>query len=253
MIALFLTFLLGEVLVPPYLQRLLIGKRADQAARGTLYAGLFSIPFFAISGLIGLVALAIDPTLTSNLSLPHVVMTTLPPVLRGLVIAGIIAVVMSSADSFLNSASIAFVNDLVRPLGGANLSARTNLLLAKAAALTVGVLSVAFAVTIESLLDILIFAYTYWAPVVVVALVATLLGYPRSTRSFAVGAAGGLLAASVWNEMLGKPLTIEGFVVGVLVNAALFVLLPAPRSPGSAAASRTAETARSWGSGSSPP
>jgi solute:Na+ symporter, SSS family len=236
LIALFLTFLLGETLVPPYLQRLLIGKKADQAARGTLYAGLFSIPFFAVSGLIGLVALAIDPTLASNLSLPHVVMTTLPPVLRGLVIAGIIAVVMSSADSFLNSAAIAFVNDLVRPLGGANLSTRTHLLLAKAASLTVGVLSVVFALTIESLLDILIFAYTYWAPVVVVALVATVLGCPRSTRSFVVGAAGGFLAASVWNEVLGKPLLIEGFVVGVLVNTALFVLLPEPR-PATEAAS----------------
>ncbi|MCG8546953.1 MAG: sodium:solute symporter family protein, partial [Alphaproteobacteria bacterium] len=176
LIALFLAFLLGETLVPPYVQRLLIGKTAANAARGTLFSGLFSIPFFTISGLIGLVALAMDPNISSNLALPHVVVTVMPPVLKGLVIAGVISVVMSSADSFLNSASIAFVNDLVRPFSGARLSERRYLQLAKLVTLTVGLLSVFVALTIEGLLDILIFAYTYWAPVIVVPLVAVVLG-----------------------------------------------------------------------------
>ena len=228
LIALFLAFLLGETLVPPYVQRLLIGKTAANAARGTLFSGLFSIPFFTISGLIGLVALAMDPNISSNLALPHVVVTVMPPVLKGLVIAGVISVVMSSADSFLNSASIAFVNDLVRPFSGARLSERRYLQLAKLVTLTVGLLSVFVALTIEGLLDILIFAYTYWAPVIVVPLVAVVLGRAKSTRSFVVGAATGFLAALVWNELIGKPFQIEGFVVGVLVNLAVFLLLPAP-------------------------
>ena len=74
----------GETLVPPYVQRLCIGKTAAEAARGTLLSGLFSIPFFAVTGLIGLVALAIDPALDSNLAMPHVVVTVMPPVLKGL-------------------------------------------------------------------------------------------------------------------------------------------------------------------------
>ena len=58
-VSLFLTFVLGETLVPPYVQRLLIGRDAGHTARGTLYSGLFSIPFFAVTGGIGLVALAL--------------------------------------------------------------------------------------------------------------------------------------------------------------------------------------------------
>ena len=116
LVALILVFMFGETLVPPYVQRLCIGKSAKSAARGTLYSGLFSIPFFAITGLIGLVALAIDPALDSNLAMPHVVVTVMPPVLKGLVIAAVISIVMSSADSFLNSASIAFINDVLQPL-----------------------------------------------------------------------------------------------------------------------------------------
>jgi SSS family solute:Na+ symporter len=223
LIALFLVFLLGETLVPPYVQRLCIGRNAAEAARGTFFSGLFSIPFFAVTGVIGLVALAIDPALDSNLALPHVVATVMPPVLKGLVVAGVISIVMSSADSFLNSASIAFVNDLVRPLSSRELSKTMCLTIAKVATLVVGVLSVVFAMTIESVIDILIYAYTYWAPVILVPLIATVLGFRKGPRTFCVAAAAGLVAALVWNEWLDQPGGIEGLVIGVLANLVCFV------------------------------
>lgn len=229
LLALFLVFLLGETLVPPYVQRLCIGRDAAAAARGTLYAGLFSIPFFTVTGLIGLVALAMDPGLNSNLALPHVVTTVLPPVLQGLVIAAVISIVMSSADSFLNSASIAFVNDLVKPLSPVKPSDATCLALAKAAAFAIGMFSVIFALTYDSIIDILIHAYTYWAPVVIVPLVAAVLGYRSGPVAFVAGVAGGVLAAFAWNEALDKPLAIEGLVVGVLANLVCFAAVSAVR------------------------
>ncbi len=225
--ALCLTFFLGEILVPPYLQRLLIARSARHAARGTLFAGLFAIPFTAVTGMIGLVTLALDPAVSSNLALPYLVVTVLPPVLMGLVVSGIIAVVMSSADSYLNSASIAFVNDIVRPLGDGNMSPRAHLVLARLVTLTVGLLAIVFALTIESLIDILFVAYTYWAPVVVVPLVATVMGYPKSMRNFVAGAVVGFATAMTWNEVLDMPFLIEGLVVGTLANLLVFVLIPA--------------------------
>jgi SSS family solute:Na+ symporter len=224
--ALVLVFMFGETLVPPYVQRLLVGKSAKQAARGTLFSGLFSIPFFAITGLIGLVALAIDPTLDSNLAMPSVVVTVMPPVLKGLVIAAMISIVMSSADSFLNSASIAFVNDVVQPLRPHPLSPQQSLRLAMAATFVVGVLSVIFAISIESILDILIYAYTYWAPVVLVPLIATIYGYRKGVSGFVSGAVAGVVVALVWDIFLGQPAQIAGLVVGVFANLAVFLAMP---------------------------
>jgi SSS family solute:Na+ symporter len=232
LVALFLVFMFGETLVPPYLQRLCIGKTARYAARGTLYAGLFSIPFFAITGLFGIVALAIDPTLDSNLALPHVVVTVMPPVLTGLVIAAVISIVMSSADSFLNSAAIAFINDVFRPLWPHPLPEHHTLRLAKIVTFVIGVLSVFFALTIESILDILIYAYTYWAPIVLVPLVAAIYGYRKGVSAFVVGAAAGILTATIWDNWLGKPSHIEGLVIGVFANLAAFSLMPGSRAVG---------------------
>jgi SSS family solute:Na+ symporter len=228
--ALVLIFMFGETLVPPYVQRLCIGRTVQEASRGTLYSGLFSIPFFAITGLIGLVALAISPTLDANLALPHVVVTVMPPVLKGLVIAAVISIVMSSADSFLNSAAIAFINDVLNPLRARPLSEPQSLALAKVVTFTVGTLSIIFALTIKSVLDILIYAYTYWAPVVLVPLIATIYGYRKGVIGFVAGAFSGLLAATFWDNMLGQPGQIAGLVVGVFTNLVVFSLMPEVRT-----------------------
>jgi len=235
LVALFLVFMFGETLVPPYVQRLCTGRTAKDAARGTLYSGLFSIPFFAVTGVIGLIALVIDPSLNSNLALPHVVVTVMPPVLQGLVIAAVISIVMSSADSFLNSASIAFINDIVLPLRREPLPARSSLMLAKVVTFTVGMISVLFAVSIESIIDILIYAYTYWAPIVLVPLVAAVYRSPKGASAFVAGAAAALVVATAWDYAFGKPWQIEGLVVGVFANLIAFLAMPASTHASAAA------------------
>ena len=222
--SLFLTFLLGETLVPPYVQRLLIGRTAVQIRRGTLWSGLLSIPFFAVTGLIGLVALALDSGLDANLALPFVVQQALPIGLKGLVVAGIISVVMSSADSFLNGAAVAFSNDVVNPLRRSPLSEKRQLILAKAVTVMVGVLAVVFAVKIESILDILIWTYNFWAPIIVIPLGAALFGVRAATWVFLAAAAAGLAGAAVWNLGMGAPGGVDGLIVGVLCNLGLFLL-----------------------------
>lgn len=231
-ISLFLTFLLGETLVPPYMQRLYIGKNAQHTARGTLLSGLFSIPFFAITGCIGLVALAMNPDLDANLSLPFVIQEVLPVGVKGLVIAGVISIVMSSADSFLNGGAIAFTHDIVKPFARDRLTPKHELRIAKWVTLGIGILAIIFALRIRSVLDILIFAYNFWAPIILVPLVATLLGARASLWSFLGGGFAGLISVWIWNSTLGPATGIDGLIFGVFCNMVVFSLIATftPRS-----------------------
>jgi len=218
-IVLFISFLVGETLVPPYVQRLLIGKNLKHTSRGTFYSGLFSIPFFVITGLIGLAALAINPDLNPNLALPFVVQTVLPVGLEGLVVAAIIAIVMSSADSFLNSASVNITNDIIKPLFPGKISEKGQLKIAMATTVIVGVLAVIVAVSITSILDILLFAYKFWAPVILIPLVAALLGKRPPTYAFLGSALVGFLATwltGFYTDM-GTPYELCAGVLGSLV------------------------------------
>jgi SSS family solute:Na+ symporter len=223
-ISLFLTFLLGETLVPPYVQRLFIGRDAGHTARGTMLSGIFSIPFFAITGAIGLVALALDPQLGPSLAMPYVVRTVLPLGVRGLVIAGVISIVMSSADSFLNGAATCWINDVVRPLRRRPLPERRELMLAKMTNCVVGILAMVFAISIDRVLDILIYAYNFWAPVIVVPLAAVLLGARVSRAGFAAGIIAGVAGVLLWNRLLNTPAGVEGLAIGVFCNLVAFVI-----------------------------
>jgi SSS family solute:Na+ symporter len=223
-LSLFLTFMLGETLVPPYVQRLFIGKNAAHTARGTMLSGIFSIPFFVITGAIGLVALTLDPKLDPNLAMPYVVRTVLPAGVRGIVIAGVISIVMSSADSFLNGAATSCVNDLVKPLRKSAMSERQELLLAKLTNCLVGVVAVIFAVRIRSILDILIYTYNFWAPVILVPLAAVLLGVRVTKAGFLAGIVAGAAGVLIWNGLLGSPMGISGLIIGVFCNLIAFAV-----------------------------
>jgi solute:Na+ symporter, SSS family len=224
-VSLFLTFLLGETLVPPYVQRLYIGRNAAHTARGTLLSGLFSIPFFALTGALGLLALTMDPELDPNQALPYVIREVLPVGVKGVVIAGIISIVMSSADSFLNAASIAFTHDIVKPLKRQPMSAAGELRLARWVTLVVGLLAVVFAVMIESVIDILIFAYNFWAPVILVPLTAVLLGVRARWPAFVLGALAGVATVLAWNRTLAEATGVDGLIVGVLGNLVVFTFV----------------------------
>ena len=223
-LSLFLTFLLGETLVPPYVQRLFMAKDAGHTARGTMLSGIFSIPFFAITGAIGLVALTLDPELDPNMAMPYVVSTVLPIGIRGIVIAGIISIVMSSADSFLNGAATCCINDVVKPLRRNPMSERSELLLAKLTNCLVGILAVVFAIKIPSILDILIYAYNFWAPIIVVPLAAVLLGVRVTRAGFLAGTLAGAVGTLAWNYLLKTPAGIEGLAIGVFCNLFFFIL-----------------------------
>jgi SSS family solute:Na+ symporter len=223
-ISLFLTFLLGETLVPPYVQRLFIGKDAGHTARGTMLSGMFSIPFFAVTGGIGLVALALDSKLDPNLAMPYVIRTVLPVGVRGIVIAGVISIVMSSADSFLNGAATSCINDLVKPLRKNRLLERQELFLAKLTNCFVGIMAVVFAIKIGSILDILIYAYNFWAPVILIPLAAVLLGLRVTKAGFLAGTVAGVVGVLIWNGLLKSPAGVSGLVIGVFCNLIVFAV-----------------------------
>lgn len=227
-ISLFLTFVVGETLVPPYMQRLLVGKDTRSVRRGTFFSAVFSIPFFAVTGLIGLVALALNPEINPNLAMPYVIRNTLTPVFQGIVISGVISIIMSSADSFLNSSAISFVHDVLKPLKKKPVSDRRELQYARTATLVTGIIAVIFALSIESILDILIYSYNFWAPTVLVPLTAALMGMKVNRTQFRAGAVAGITAVIVWRVFLQSPFGIDGLVVGFFANLAAFIVAGNP-------------------------
>ena len=225
--SLFFSFFFGETLVPPYVQRLLVGKNISSTIKGTYFSGLLSFPFFMMIGFIGLVAFTLTPELDPNLALPHVIKNVMPEGLKGLAIAGMVAVVMSSADSFLNAAGIAISHDVIKALYP-EITAIQELKISRISTVFVGVTAVIFALSVTSVIDILLYSYKFWTPSILVPLVAGIMGIKASSKAFWRSSLSGIISVILWlsfGKLNTLPIILQDFdssIVGISICGLVF-------------------------------
>lgn len=185
-ILLFFNFFLGETMVPPYVQKLLIGKDVREISVGTLYSSLLSVGLFSVVGLIGIVTYTINSDLhVQNSVLPYIVGEAMPIGFKGLSIAAMLAIVMSSADSFLNATSITLKKDVLLPLGICTfVNPKTDLLASRMITLIVGVGALFISYSSESSMELLFQAYEFWTPFILFPLLAVVFGVRANLKVF---------------------------------------------------------------------
>jgi SSS family solute:Na+ symporter len=152
-------------------QRVLGARSIAHARRGALFAGLLKLPVLFLMVLPGVMAGVFLPGLEQGDQVfPALIGTLLPPGLAGLVLAALVAALMSSIDSTLNSAAALVTLDFVKPLWP-NLTPRRTAWIGRAAIVVFMVLSALVAPAIggfEGLFHYLQTALAYLVPPVVV-------------------------------------------------------------------------------------
>ncbi len=110
----------GFALMPnadiPFIQRALISSNTSQL-RNTFNAVAFLMfPLFFIVALIGLITYIYNPNIDPDTALYFFIQNYLPSGVIGLMIAGILAIVMSTQDSFLNTTSTLIARDICKQI-----------------------------------------------------------------------------------------------------------------------------------------
>ena len=99
-----------------FVQRALAARSLQQGRWGALFGGVLKLPNLFLMIVPGLVAVVLYPTLESpDKAFPTLTFELLPAGLRGIVLAAMLAAIMSSLDSALNAASSLVTMDLVKP------------------------------------------------------------------------------------------------------------------------------------------
>ncbi len=220
-LSLFLSLAVGEALAPPYTQRLLLGRTPAVTARATVLSGAFAVPFFAVTGLIGLCAFALNPLGDAATAMPRMILTVLPIGVRGLVMAAMVSIILSAADGFLNGATVGLVCDMVLP-SFPKTSPSSELRLLRYSNLLIGGAAMGMALWLPNIFDILLIAYSFWCPVMLIPLAAAFRGVRISRRGFYCAVGAGLFTSLGWTLLCGEPLGIHGSVVGLIANAGVF-------------------------------
>jgi solute:Na+ symporter, SSS family len=97
-------------------QKVLSAKNLDHGRWGALFAGFMQLPLLVLLIFPGILARGVFEDLEDpDLAWPSLVFEFLPIGLRGVVVAALIAALMSTLDSVLNGASSLVVNDFIKP------------------------------------------------------------------------------------------------------------------------------------------
>ena len=90
--------------------------------------------------------------------------------------------------------------------------------------LATGLGAVLLAFVVPDIFSILVLAYSFWCPLILVPLAAALLGIRSTGRAFRYALLAGLLSSLLWNYALGKPWGVDGAIVGMACNFLVFTL-----------------------------
>lgn len=230
LLILFFSFFLGETLIPPYIQRLLIGKTIKNTMIGTFGSGLFSILIFFVVGFTGMAALILAPNLSPASALPYVIQTVMPMGAKGLAIAAMLAVIMSSVDSFLNSISLACSHDILYPLNIIEKNKNHELTVNRCITVVIGTIAIIISVSLSTSVDILLYSYQFWTPFILTPFIAAILGIRSSDKAFFISTFAGIGGVLLWNFVGGdssKTLldyALEGTLFGITLNSLTFIL-----------------------------
>lgn len=149
---------------PVMTQRLLMGKDTQQVKRVLLVTAGLYVPFYAFIGLIGLVAYALNPSIDPNLALPTLINTVLPVGVRGFVLAGMLAIVMSTMDSFFNSTAVAISYDILPQIQKKSRLKKYELPLIRTLSCLIGALAITASFGIKSVMGSIFASMSIWTP-----------------------------------------------------------------------------------------
>ncbi|WP_339052635.1 sodium:solute symporter family transporter [Candidatus Lariskella endosymbiont of Epinotia ramella] len=165
-----------------YMQRYLMCRNSMQLTYSLNYVAIISLFFMSIICIIGLTLKIKEPNIDSHIVFIYFIANHVAVGFKGLIVAGLLAVIMSTADSWLNNASVLFTHDIIRKI--MHLTERQALLLARIFTFIIGILAIFIAIHRKELIEIEWFISNAWVPLIVIPLIAGFLKFRTNGKSF---------------------------------------------------------------------
>jgi len=188
-----------------FYQRLFAAKNVKVARNSTLIAGLFLILISFFPAVIGMGARALaGDSIEGKNAVTWVLQTLLNPVLGGIILAAILAAIMSTADSLLTAATSHIIKDIwIESLHPDSEHDEQKLLkMSRVATLLVGVCALAIGLISKTIVDTLIHAYTMYTAGILVPVLGGVM-WKRANRKGAIAAV-----------LVGSTIALIGIITG---------------------------------------
>jgi Na+/proline symporter/signal transduction histidine kinase len=201
---------------PAIFQRLLIAKNIRQIRQSFSIAAIVGLCIFLISCSLGAIMYLHNGTLNPNNLVMYILDNYSYTGLKGLVLIGITAMIMSTADSYINAASVTFAHDFCKPLG---LDNKTNeLFIPRVVTFLIGTLAVSMALLKNNILDLLLLIGNFYAPIIMIPLIMAILGFRTTTKAVFLAIAAGIATVIIWRLKLQDLTNVDSVLPGTIAN-----------------------------------
>ena len=213
------TYIVG----PDIYTRLFCAKEEKAAQKSAFLCAFLFLPLaFAIT-LIGMSAKVLYPGISAEQAFPQVINGVLSPGLSGLILAALVAALMSSADTCLLSQSVILTEDVVKRFCP-SFNERKTVLLTRLNIIILGLVALGLALALKGVISSLLFAYTIFTCGLVIPVIAGF--YKEKLKVTPQGALVALVGGGIAG-LLGKipgldiPLKGELPLIGFAISAIL--------------------------------
>ena len=236
----FLLYVLGIMIGQDIWQRVFTAESPDVARKGNIAAGVYAIVYGIATAFLGAIALVLLPNLADpELALPRLILEVVPVGVAGLILAGFVSAMMSTADSALLASSTLFTNDVYRRFIAPDASDETYTRVSRGFVLVLGAVMIYAAVAIGNVVQALVLAYDLLTGSIFVPIFAAFF-WQRSTWQGALSsivASAAVVVASLWAYGFSSNLPI---IYGLATSAVVFAVVSLVTGP------PDEETVREW-------
>lgn len=202
---------------PIHFQRISMGRNIAQVKQAWIIAAILLVLIDLVVMWIPFLILNINPNLEPTQVTSYIINNYANiGIIKGLIIIGVSAMAMSSADSFINGSAVLFGYDLKEVL---NIQI-DNVLLSRIFTVVLGGFAIYLALSTNDLLDMVMAAASFYIPIVTAPLVLAILGFRSTTKSVLIGMAAGFATVIIW-KILG--IKVKVIIFATLANLISFI------------------------------
>lgn len=168
----------------PFIQRILMAPDGRKAAHMYYLSALFLVVFFLLLTAIGLAALVLYPQSTSSEIVLHFIEKLPNGAAKALIVTSLLAVIMSTIDSFLHAAGLSFTHDVLRPFLHQRVAGFNELRVVKYVTCLIGCLAIAVALMVRDIYTIAMYGMDLAGLLFTIPLIGGIMGLKTDSGDF---------------------------------------------------------------------
>lgn len=208
---------------PATFQRISMAGKVNLSKRSFIISGCVFAIIVTLVCWTGVILLSGNPNLDPDNMLSHVLNNYTYAGLKGLTAMGIMATIMSTADSYINCATVLVTHDLIKVYNTNYVKPKSELLLLRFVGLSIGIIAIFFAYNIGNLFHLILKTLSFYMPIVSVPLLLSLFGFQSNSKVVITGMIAGASVVILWS-IYGNP-EISEAPIAMMANLITFIIL----------------------------